>query len=297
MTIKTISFLLCCCSYLFSSLSLAGGASVIGNGAGIVENNIQFSYSSLPDLVKECLRTNRCEISATEARTLSRILTVLSINASNADRILFVSEKENPGFFDTGVNEKHRIAKTGLTPKDPIYINTDLLYNEKGQPNIDLPTITSILLHEVGHQSGEQSHAILDIIGSKLKKMISHKMDIHSIVLSDDSYLEVTIINHKFPFLISDLMVSWQGIGTKNLSQAINTSIKCTEGDLSGLEVFNGHFTSISISDIDKKVGFGIWINLSCYSEAQNKNLVETKSMELEIGKDLSVKILNFSDL
>lgn len=297
MTIKSISFLLCCCSYLISSVSSAGGASVIGNGAGIVENNIQYAYSSLPDLVSECLRTNRCEISPTEAKTFSRILTVLSANASNAERILFVSEKENPGFFDTGVNEKHRIAKTGLTPNDPIYINSDLLYNEKGQPNLDLPTIASILLHEVGHQSGEQNHAFLDIIGSKLKKMISQKLDIHSIVLSDESYLEVTIINHQFPFLISELMVSWQGIGTKNISQAINSSIKCSVGDLSGLEVFNGHFTSLSISDVDKKIGFGIWINLSCYSEALNKSVVETKSMELEIGKDLSVKILNFGDL
>ncbi len=297
MTTKTILFLLCCCSYLISSVTLAGGASVIGNGAGIVENNIQFGYSSLPDLVSECLRTSRCEISPSEAKSLSKMLTVLSINASNAERIVYVSEKENPGFFDTGVNEKHRIAKTGLTPSDPIYINTDLLYNEKGQPNLDLPTIVSILLHEVGHQTGEQNHAFLDIIGSKLKKMLSQKLDIHSIVLSDDSYLEVTIINHKFPFLISDLMISWQGVGTKNLSQAINTSITCTEGDLSGLEIFNGHFTSISISEADKKIGFGIWINLSCYSETENKSFVETKSMELEIGKDLSVKILNFGDL
>lgn len=280
---------------LTNSFAFAGGGSVIGNGAGLVENNFQFAYNSLNTTVAECVEKQKCEMSLSELKILTEIKTVIQKNISNENRIIFVSEKMFPGFFDTGINEKHRVAKTGLTAEDPIYVNLDLLYTAEGQPAFDFAAITSLLVHEIGHQTGEINHARLDIIGSKIRNFLMKKITSHSLQIGpDNKKVEVTIINQVHPFQSSDMYISWQDVGSAILTQDLIKAINCSRENstLSGLQIENGHYTTITQnSDHTFTIGFGVWINLSCFSQVDEKMYVERKIVEANIGQDLVLNV------
>ena len=278
-----------------STICFAGGGSVIGNGAGLVENNFQYAYTALITTVTECIETQKCEMSQPELKTLIEIKKVLRQNISNVKRIIFVSDLKFPGFFDTGVNEKHRIAKTGLSSDFPIWVNSDLLYAADGQPAFDFSTISSILVHEVGHQTGEESHPKLDIIGAKVKNMILKKITSHTLKIDAESKkIEITIVNQVYPFSASDIYIAWQGIGSATLTKDLIREIQCDDNNstLAGVEIENGHFTSIS-QDTTKayKIGFGVWINLSCYSNSESKIYKLTKAVESSVDEELSLVV------
>lgn len=299
MITKLISlFALCLSPYVFAS----GGGSVIGNGAGIVESNFQYAYTSLSVTITDCIKQPRCQMSPLETKILKSIQAVLKINVSNDKRILFVSEKENPGLFKTGDREVHRIAVTGLNPSVPIYVNTDLLYSEDGLPALDLATVNSILVHELGHQTGEVDHAKLDVIAAKIKKMFLESIRTHSIsVGSSHETVEVAVINRVHPFMVSELLLTWQGVGTEVITSSIISPIQCSEAGatFSGFEIYNGHFTGIHQKQepAEIKLGFAIWINIFCFSAKMQSAVTETKSVQFEFTRSLVPERIQVQDL
>ena len=293
MTIKTLSAVLC-----ISCTSWAGG-SVIGNGAGIVENNFQFAYLSLTTTVAECLQQQKCEMSPAELKALTSMKEVLDLNRSNEKRLQFVSEKDHPDFFNTGEGQVHRIAKTGLTPVDPIFINLDLLYSAEGRPAFDLSTAVSILAHEVGHQSGELDHAKLDIIGSKLKKVTLEKVRTHDVEVGPtNERVEVSIINQTFPYRTSEVTASWQNVGSVLVTKALMDQIHCRKNGatLASVEIDNGHYTKI-FSQPEFAVGFAAWVHITCYSPATESFSSETKGIEAIFNKKLQFQLISVKDL
>ncbi|MDX9730187.1 MAG: hypothetical protein RBT63_00315 [Bdellovibrionales bacterium] len=139
--------------------SAFGNGSVVGNGAGLSENNFQYAYSIIPTLLNSCVRSNLCELTPKEQEIARKIVHIVRGNETNKNRILFRPNRttvpwignRNKGttFFETSPNEQHRIAKTGLSPRVPIYVNLDMLYNEHGMPRLDIAHIISILVHEL----------------------------------------------------------------------------------------------------------------------------------------------------
>lgn len=298
MITKLISLIVLCISpYVYAS-----GGSVIGNGAGIVESNFQYAYTSLSVTISDCIKQPRCQMSAAEEKILKSIQAILKLNISNEKRMLFVSEKVNPDLFKTGEHEVHRIAVTGLSADVPIYINTDLLYTKDGRPALDLATINGILIHELGHQTGETDHAKLDVIAAKIKKLFLESIRTHSISIGpSQETVEVVVLNRIHPFMVSELLLTWQGVGTEVITKTILAPVRCSEPDatFSGFEIYNGHFTGIHQTKLQPeiKLGFAIWINIFCYSERLNRPLTETKSVEFEFTRNLVPKVVQIQDL
>jgi len=84
-------------------------------------------------------------------------------------------DSARPAFFETGLGEAHRVAQTGFIPRVPIYFNTDQFYNANGTPALDLPVLTSILIHELGHQAGIVEHAYLDQLGPRIRNWLMNR--------------------------------------------------------------------------------------------------------------------------
>jgi len=152
----------------FASAKESGGGVIVGNGAGFAEGLFQQSYQSLP-LILENIRLIQNEVlSKNEIELLIKIQTIAAGNSNKKDRLIFLSEKENPNFFNTTEIEVHRFAKTFTNSDSPIFINTDWLYTETGK-NLSHATVIALLVHEIGHQAGEMDHNALDFLGAKVK--------------------------------------------------------------------------------------------------------------------------------
>jgi hypothetical protein len=144
----------------------------VGNGSGMVEQNIIYTYVALPNFINSCLNyPQNCVLRAKEEELLKRIGAIV-VRAENVhSRIDFKSEAETPGFFATGPTEFHRISKT-LQPEDPIFFNSDLLY-ANGRPALDIPEIAAHLVHEIGHQTGINGrHNELHELGAKIRQFM-----------------------------------------------------------------------------------------------------------------------------
>lgn len=294
-SIRTMRKLLQLSVFLLPIHSFAGGGSIVGNGAGIVENNFQFVYMSLENTIGECFLLENCKLSEHEKDLLGSISVIIRKNSTKAKNIYFISENDFPGFFDTGINEKHRIAKTGLTPESPIYINIDLVYSSEGKPAIDQQTIAALLVHEIGHQTGEVDHAALDILGAKIKLAFDQKLSRHSLLVGGlDDKFEISILNQKYPILAAEIFVGFENTIPKNITAPLVSPLSCTnkQADISGFEFFNGHF--IGVTKVNEKVTeiqFGLWINISCYDKASDLISIESKNVEFIINENMGIEV------
>jgi hypothetical protein len=82
--------------------------------------------------------------------------------------IVLISENANPGFFDLGGPEVHRLAKTGPHYGEPIYINSDVA------ETLSFHEVFRILLHELVHQLGvkDEELRLPDIYAQALLEFI-----------------------------------------------------------------------------------------------------------------------------
>lgn len=149
-----------------------GSGSDAGNGGGLAEKNVIFAYMNLEKYTDLCLESGLCRLTGPERALLTKIRGALSAEKAKEGQIIFRSEKEQPGFFE--IEGQPRVAKTGNSVGDPIYVNTDLLYYPvSGEMRaVDIPLSVSILVHELGHHQGVKDHAALDILGSKLQALL-----------------------------------------------------------------------------------------------------------------------------
>lgn len=288
-------------SSFVSAIAIAGGGSVVGNGAGLVENNFQYAYSTLSSMINNCFALENCSLTPSEEAMLIKIQNVIYYNSANADRLKFVSEKDQPGFFTTGPNEEHRIAKTGLTPDSPIYVNVDLLYDENGKPTLEYPRIISILTHELGHQTGEENHAMLDILASKIQKAVSQKMASHWMDFGNPvQSIEILVLNYSQPIHSSEILVAWQKVGSKKISTDLAPHLKCSSpaDSLSGIQISNGHYYMTDTEHTENpRIGFAMWVQLFCYSSTDKVVRIEKASAKIEILKDLGVEVIEVKKL
>ncbi len=240
-----------------------GGGTVVGNGAGKVENNFQFVYQSLGSILTGSLTDSSIELTKKEIDVIRLMLRVVYENKNKSDRLVFVSESTNPGFFNTGVYEQHRIAKTFLRTNAPIYINTDLLYVNH-QPALDTDQILRILVHEIGHQVGVADHAVLDILSAKISMFTRKETSSH--VYEDESSskaIVVDLINMKKYFKNFRVLVSSQGNEDFELTDKLFDRFLCKSDSeyLDGSQVTNGHFEVSENGDIR----FKAWLKLDCH--------------------------------
>lgn len=260
-----------------------GGGVIVGNGAGSMENHFQHAYQSLSILSLNCLKNTGCNLLTEELEILARIKNIVSLNIDKKDRIIFLSEKQNPGFFTTGETENNRIAKTGLTPEAPIFVNTDLLY-ENGRPALSYKRVIALLVHEIGHQTGNRDHAFLDVLGIKLAQFSEVQTAYHSFTIGErsaDDQILFSLTNFDYPEKNVQLLFKGRELNVKDLSQALNSSVSCSDKDEKyiGMTASNGHY----IFDKNNNLFFKAWIKIYCQDLSGNpKNSMHNLTIAID---------------
>lgn len=276
--------------FLLSQTLLAGGYA--GNGGGLVEQNFNFVYSSLPRLIESSAAMITNQFSNAELATLLKIGEIAQQNSSNSKRLLFLSGQKHPEIFNTSEEELHRLAVTTLNPGDTIFVNSDLLYTDQGTPMLTIGEIVSILVHEVGHQTGEKDHQYLDIIGSKLRNYYNQN-SLNYDIIKGDTLIVFSVINQRGLYTSGQLIFQNQtGVVdlTPKIIQKILMKMESKKyQNLTGFFLTNGNY---KLEKLPERYIFQIWVNAN-FSVITNDGInsqSELFPIEFEINADNSVK-------
>ncbi len=155
---------------LISLTSHAGDR--VWNGGGLSEKNILWALVSLNKYIEDCLNGPYCNLTKKERKLLKEIQDIHLREPQGPNFIQFKSHFKNEANFDFG--EGIRLAKTKLYPGSPILINTDLLYRRANNKVIafTVADAVSLLIHEIGHHTGEKNHTVLDLLGAKVSMVV-----------------------------------------------------------------------------------------------------------------------------
>lgn len=281
--------LLCLPFYAFARGGDGGGV-IVGNGAGVVEGNFQHAFQSLETVLPACLQNEYCQLTDSEKDTLATIYVLATVNNDNRDRFIFLSEKQNPGFFTTGETEGNRIAKTFPRVGSPIYVNTDLLYND-GQPALNFAAISSLIIHELGHQAGVEDHQYLDVIGAKVAAFMVMKTNHYAYTPENEKPIVFSITNHGPGLKRPLLMFNFKNQKSVNLTQILwqSSSCKSEQEVRTSIELTNGHFLFDEVNHLK----FKAWISVKCTDHKTKSSKVVKRF--LTIGLDDEYDIEDFA--
>ena len=256
--------------------------SLIGNGAGIAEQNVLYSYMSLPEALHGCLQLPQtCGLENSDVRFLRRIESIATAHPITArDRVQFVSEKNRPGFFETGLGQAHRLAKTFSYPGAMTYWNVDQIYDSDGRAALDLPTITAIWIHELGHQAGEPNHQYLDRLGAAVRRQLSQQ-SLELLYTTPLNPIKIVTINYLGATTKTDLYLS-DGQQVMRLSPLLAQIAHCKSPQtqqLLGWKLSNGHWAShMQAIGENYLLPFKAWLEVVC---AQNGMVQQTSQAAL----------------
>jgi hypothetical protein len=265
----------------------SSGGSLVGNGGGLAEQNVAFAYHLLPKVIDSCLHTKVCGLAPRDEALLSRIKSILLVNASRKDKFVFLSAASNPGFFDTGKNEHHRVAKTGSTPNTPIYFNTDIIAGANSQRVLSVAEAAAILVHEVGHQTGEMDHQSLDDLGAKIRFRFDNHVGQHPIP-DLTPQVSMQVFNYDGMFFLSDLVFTY-GNQIKNVTPLMIQNLNCRnpKSILTGFRLDNGHWVRPVVTAQEITLVFQGWATIYCASESSQLE-VETSDTAITIRLHLA---------
>jgi hypothetical protein len=138
----------------------------------------EYLYGSLQEWIDLAVSEHAAEFSAQELDWLARIRAI----HDPARRLEFIEDESR---FDRDPQNVHRIAVTGLTPADPIYINENHYkrLNWDGDRPLKTPSkeaigvYLGILVHEMGHHLGvlDSVDRPLDRLGAKFARILAEK--------------------------------------------------------------------------------------------------------------------------
>lgn len=280
---------------LFVATLVQAGGSFVGNGAGLMENRFQYGYMSLSKLLMNCLINNDCGLTAQERKIAEEVSEIILKNVSRADKFVFVTDKQMSDLADLPMNEPHRIAMTGLTPDDPIYVNVDMLYDLSGRPQLEYGAIVALIFHEVGHQAGETSHQLLDVIGSKLRVKLESETLVYKFELYNLDKIEVMMNNFSSPNKFAEIRISRNNNAMASVGSNISKSFRCNDkkAKVTGYEFFNGYFTPIFKGS---KATFNFIANIHCVKTNGQLN-IERKNVKFDINEDNSIDHIQMTNI
>lgn len=259
---------------LFSSTSSARGGFLVGSGAGLAEQNVRNARAMLPSLISSCIALrNVCEATEDDVAVLREIANIVRTYPGNHERIVFLSEKDSgERFFYHQAEPWPRLAKSGTAPGSPSVWNLDQLYGKHQQPAVDLGTLVATWAHEIGHQAGQngpESHAYLDELGSKLRRMFENRL-VSKVELPFNSGASMVAVNYRSILGTGELFLS-VGMASVSLSPLVNLIAACpAEGDLvRGWEIVNPRLVDPSPETFPRDsasppVRFAFFLRLRC---------------------------------
>ncbi|MCM2354326.1 MAG: hypothetical protein NDI63_11980 [Pseudobdellovibrio sp.] len=280
---------------LFVAALAQAGGSFVGNGAGLMENRFQYGYMSLSKLLMNCLINDDCGLTTQEKKIAETVSEIVLNNVSRADKFVFVTDKQMSDLADLPMNEPHRIAMTGLTPEAPIYINVDMLYDISGKPQLEYGAVVALIFHEAGHQAGETSHQLLDVIGSKLRLKLEAETLVYKFELYNLDKIEVMMNNFSSPNKFAEIRISRNNNAMMSVGSNISKSFRCNgkKAKVTGYEFFNGYFAPIFKGS---KATFNFIANIHCVKTNGQLN-IERKNVKFDINEDNSIDNLQMANI
>ena len=248
------------------------GSDMIGNGGGLAESNFIYAYNKLPSIIKDCLNSSLCSANQGKNRSLlKQMYKQLSSQEINSADIVFISEKQNPGFFIIDGQEK--IAKTYSFLASPIYINLDQIYTTNAEgiptPSLSIPGMLRLLVHEQGHRHNIKHHEgdgnLLDQLGAQIQAYMEQDRKTLTQNLNQ-SDLKIEIFNLPSPIEKAYVHLTIDG-ESYDLQSKVDQSLSCSnQREKTGFQISNSHWGS-QATQISSFWGteFNAWVVLHCY--------------------------------
>ncbi|MDD0854328.1 hypothetical protein HBN50_14545 [Halobacteriovorax sp. GB3] len=229
----------------------------VGNGGDISTRTVYFAAKNLDKYLSYCSNGSKCYLDQKQTDIVKKILS--NVLAEHRVQDLLVFKKNRDKFFSVDGIEK--LAITELTPGAKIYINLDKL------KSFGLAESIGLLVHELGHQVGEENHQFLDLLGvnvaSQIRSMIKNTGEV-----IDESVKGVIYYEHgkkgKAHFVLEDEII--------NISSLLEGEISCTKPSLNlveknkHLEVLNVYQSSFSFRKADTKyIPITLWLRVHCH--------------------------------
>jgi hypothetical protein len=222
---------------------------------------------------------------------LEKIKSIALKNREKKNKFKFLSEKQNPREFKTGIYEDHRLAKTDFSPDAEIVVNTDLLYFENTlKPALAIPEIAAVLVHEIGHQSGERSHSYLDTLGASLRFFLNRVSSVFLYETRDaKERMNVRVTSQAIPTLTAYLFFHWEGHSSLDMTSDLSKALICQgkSESLAGFELFNGYFIpkdELETHEVNQ-VYFRITAKLYCFDKNQGGLLTLQRKITFVVSK------------
>lgn len=145
-----------------------------------------------------------------------------------------------------------------------------------------------ILIHELGHQTGEQGHASLDILGGKVALFSETNTNYYQYKINNQQKLTFTVTNFEFPVKSSIVIFNWHNDVAVDLSEIIILGSECNHRSESfaALEVINGHY---SIND-QGSLSFEAWINVECFESFSGQAFIYKRDMSIDLDEKYKIR-------
>ncbi len=263
---------------------LLGRGDLIGNGAGLGEMQFSHMYHSLPQFITTCLNSRSCLVNESHRGVLLQISKIARKNRDLKTKLIFLSSKEYPNFFRSENDPETRIAKTGFRPDIPVFINIDQIYEGDGSVAVSSLEMMSILLHEVGHQTGERSHSYLNDIAVRVQKFLNFN---YMSIDQNIGDIEVKAEVFNFPSLNATAKL-FLVLGSESLplSRALFDRINCRVGRQPiGYQIVNLHWEARAHRQGDRIVAsLGGWLDISCIDRSSDTIWDESRSVLIKFS-------------
>ncbi len=235
---------------------------VVGNGGGLLEGQAYFDYRSLPKFIANAFEQTVVEFSNFEREVLVAIIKNMASDEMEK-KLIFLDDLD---FFRD--DNEIKAAKTGFSAHYPIYINRPFLYQQLLN---DRSALITLLVHELGHQTGVKSHSFLDALGSKLQFLVKLNTEQRSLFV-EGKHFEITIYNHAVVGASSDIEAVYQNRVYR--IQKFDYEVlkkKCGLFKPVGYQVFNPYWRE-RVRRIGSSFRFtlGGWIMVKCTDDVGN---------------------------
>jgi hypothetical protein len=263
------------------------GGDLVGNGGGLAEKNILFSYYNLKAYIEICLSSPTCKIGTWEKDLLTKILKSLPQEQNKKEQIKFVSEKERPGFFR--LDGELKLAKTGDNVGSPIYINSDLLYTKNSHGDFKAFSISdavALLVHELGHHHGVKNHFKLDLLGIKVSMSLENHSDKASLFPHKKDFMAISI-NKRDAYQFPQLLVYFDNTFL-DVSKEFKEALKCPGPffHITSDKPHGANFHNMFWKKLTRRLNvyeFRLSGNVSTYCEGESYDPTQLRATTVEI--------------
>jgi|GEM_PF-6640905 len=167
---------------LCSFVGIVDAGDQIGNGAGLAEQRFEFALAQTKNFAELAI-SSRGEMHESDRSLLKDILDDLDEErAKNFQLLQFISERSNRGFFVIDGQEK--VARTGLSVGDTIYVNLDMIYRHTlgGTEAMPISEAVGVVFHELAHHQGIEDEARLERFGAAMSSWSNQLLDRSTLV-------------------------------------------------------------------------------------------------------------------